>query len=205
MRKMRNNAFVGNTGHFDNEIDITILLLLASVRFDFNIQAGNGDLLPVHLPPVWGATARTCGGTLCKRMEGLRTVLQLTLRVRAAVRLCTGAVYSSDSSSANSSDKLNMPQPGGHVTASSLSTGHVEEIFTSRVGPTDKFDWFKDFIMGSSGALWLHVLKVEIIERTRCSLFERVPGLQMELDHVRQVPSWDPGSSGTNTSSSRDE
>ena len=81
-------------------------------------------------------------------MEGLRTVLQPTLKVRAAVPLCTGAVYSSDSSSANSSDKLNMPQPGGHVTASSLSTERVEEIFTSRVGPIDYFDWFKDFIIG---------------------------------------------------------
>ena len=40
-------------------------------------------------------------------MEGLRTVLQLTLRARTAVRLCTGAVYSSDSSSANSSGRLN--------------------------------------------------------------------------------------------------
>ena len=40
-------------------------------------------------------------------MKGLRTVLQLTLRVRAAVPLCTGAVYESESSSANSSDKLN--------------------------------------------------------------------------------------------------
>ena len=40
-------------------------------------------------------------------MEGLRTVLQLTLRVRAAVPPCTGAVYWSESSSANSSDKLN--------------------------------------------------------------------------------------------------
>ena len=92
-------------------------------------------------PTSLGASACTCGGTWCKRMEGSRTVLQLTLRVRDAVPLCTGAVYSSVTSSANSSDKRNMPQPGGHVTASILSTEHVEEIFTSR-----EFDWFKDFI-----------------------------------------------------------
>ena len=127
--QMRNNAFVGNTGLFDNEIDITIF-----VRFDFNIQAGNGDLLPVHLPPVWGATARTCGGTLGKRMEGLRTVLQLTLRARAAVRLCTGAVYSSDSSSANSSDKLNMP----HNDCNDTVVSEID-IFVSSTGNVNHF------------------------------------------------------------------
>ena len=47
----------------------------------------------------------------------------------AAVHLCTGAVYSSESSSANSSDKLNMPQPGGHVTTGSLSSGLISNRF----------------------------------------------------------------------------
>ena len=50
-------------------------------------------------------------------------------KTRAAVHLCTGAVYSSESSSANSSDKLNMPQPGGHLTTCSLSIEHVTRLF----------------------------------------------------------------------------
>ena len=74
MRKMRNNAFVGTIGHFDNEIDFAVSEALeGAARFDFNIQLGMGTCC--HYT-VWGATARTCGGTLCKRMEGLRTVLR---------------------------------------------------------------------------------------------------------------------------------
>ena len=68
----------------------------------------------------------------------------------AADPLCTGAVYLSESSSANSSDKLSMPEPGegfgmhltaipGHETTGGLSIEQVEEIFTSKVGSMDHF------------------------------------------------------------------
>ena len=50
-------------------------------------------------------------------------------------------------SSANSSDKLSMPRPGGHVTTGGVSTEHVVEISTS-VGSMDQFDWFKDYNVG---------------------------------------------------------
>ena len=43
--------------------------------------------------------------------------------------LCTGVVYLSESSSAKSSDKLCLPQPGGHLTGGSLTFEHVEEFF----------------------------------------------------------------------------
>ena len=62
-----------------------------------------------------------------------------------------GAVCLSESSSANSSDKLSVPQPGSHVITGGLSIEHVEEIFTSQVGAVDQ--------LVSSRALWLHTLK----------------------------------------------
>ena len=117
----------------------------------------------VHLPPVWRATARTCGGTLCKRMEGLRTMLQLTLGARAAVRLCTGAVYSSDSSSANSSDKLNESTevsavPAEVVDAKTSVEGSpvAAHIFISQAGPMDQLTVSGIMMLGSSRALWRH-------------------------------------------------
>ena len=41
-------------------------------------------------------------------------------------------MHLSESSSANSSDKLNMTQPDGH---GGLSFEDIEELFTSQVGP----------------------------------------------------------------------
>ena len=51
--------------------------------------------------------------------------------------MCLGSSLS-ESSSTNSSDKLNMPQPGGHVTTSGLSIEHVDELFTSHVDFMDQ-------------------------------------------------------------------
>ena len=48
--------------------------------------------------------------------------------------LCMGAVYLSESFCTNSSDKLSVPQPGGHVTTGVLTIEHVQEIFVSHVG-----------------------------------------------------------------------
>ena len=59
-----------------------------------------------------------------------------------------GAVCLSESSSANSSDKLSVPQPGSHVTTGGLSIEHVEEIPRFQFGSLDQFDWFKVFIVG---------------------------------------------------------
>ena len=59
-----------------------------------------------------------------------------------------GAVYLSESSSANSSDKLSVPQPGSRVTTGSLSIEHVEAISSFQVGLLDQFDWLKVFIVG---------------------------------------------------------
>ena len=50
-------------------------------------------------------------------------------------------MHLSGSSFANSSDKLNLPQPYGH---GGLSFEYIEELFTSQVGSMDQFDWFKD-------------------------------------------------------------
>ena len=82
-------------------------------------------------------------------MEGLRTVLRLTLRVRVArhvprflsvLELCTCA---------NSSVKLNMPQPASRVTNGSSS---IESMWRrssiSQVGAMDQFDRFEDFTVG---------------------------------------------------------
>ena len=44
-------------------------------------------------------------------------------------------MYLSESPFAFSSDKLNMPQLGGHVTTGGLSIEHVEEIFTISHAP----------------------------------------------------------------------
>ena len=43
------------------------------------------------------------------------------------------------------SGKLNMLQPGSHVTTGSLSIEQAEEIFTKQAGSMDHFDWFKDY------------------------------------------------------------
>ena len=51
------------------------------------------------------------------------------------------AVYLSEFSSANSSDKLRFRQPDSHVTTNGLSVEHVEEIFTSHVGSIDQFGY----------------------------------------------------------------
>ena len=50
-------------------------------------------------------------------------------------------MHLSESSSANFSDKLSMPQPYCH---GGLSFEYIEELFTSQVGSMDQFDWFKD-------------------------------------------------------------
>ena len=54
-------------------------------------------------------------------------------------------MHLSRSSSANSSDKLSMPQPHG---CGGLNFEYTEELFTSQVGSMDQFDWFKDFNVG---------------------------------------------------------
>ena len=51
--------------------------------------------------------------------------------------MCRGSSLS-ESSSKNTSEKLSMPQPGGHVTAGGLSIEHVEELFTPHVGSMDQ-------------------------------------------------------------------
>lgn len=124
----------------------------------------------------------------------------------AADPLCTGAVYLSESSSANSSDKLSMPEPGegfgmhltaipGHETTGGLSIEQVEEIFTSKVGSMDHFDWFMDYNVGfftSSLDSYIERLRSlntsflsaswPALENTWYSVLVHVPGTQMVVE-----------------------
>ena len=79
------------------------------------------------------------------QVEFLHVLLHTCRGFLSVPELCT---YLSESFSANSSDKLGMPQLGGHVTAGGLSIEHVEEIFTSQVGSMDQFDWFEGYNVG---------------------------------------------------------
>ena len=75
----------------------------------------------------------------------------------AADPLCTGAVYLSESSSANSSDKLSMPRPGGHVTAGGLSTcGRAGNFLLT---------WSQLFSGGYHSLLLLTVFSVLVTQR----------------------------------------
>ena len=107
-----------------------------------------------------------------------------------------GAVCLSESSSANSSDKLSVPQPGSHVTTGGLSIEHVEEIPRFQFGSLDQFDWFKVFIVGFiTGSLELRIESLRLFFEsqlrwlTRRSVF---PGVQVEFRYglLRLWCSW---------------
>ena len=80
-----------------------------------------GDRLVVHVEEHGANGWRDCVQCCGSHSQG-------TCReTSAAVPLCTGAGYLSEFSSANSSDKLNMP--ASRVATGSSSIEHVEEIF----------------------------------------------------------------------------
>ena len=55
-----------------------------------------------------------------------------------------------------------------HLPIPPLSIQRVEEIFTSKVGSTDHFDWFFDCIVGLfTSSLGSHSEKVEVLEHFR--------------------------------------
>merc|ERR1711957_1016290 len=74
MKKMKNNAIVGNIGHFDNEIDMAGLEGFAGIKVEY--QAPGGSLLI----PGWSRHHRTCVRPpvepwLCHRPSVIRDVL----------------------------------------------------------------------------------------------------------------------------------
>ena len=82
----------------------------------------------------------------------------------------------SEFSSANSSDKLSVPQPGSHVTTGGLSIEHVEEIPRFQFGSLDQFDWFKVFIVGFiTGSLELRIESLRLFFQSQLRWLSRRP------------------------------
>ena len=69
------------------------------------------------------------------------------------------SVYLSEFSPANSSDKLNMPQLGGHVTTGCLSIEHVMKSSIFQVGPVDQISRLRGLgrLESRPCVMWLHV------------------------------------------------